>query len=555
MNQTDRTQQTIRAPRGSALRCKGWIQEAALRMLMNNLDPDVAEKPDELIVYGGVGKAARNWDCYHAIVRSLEQLENDETLLVQSGKPVGVFRTHPDAPRVLISNAMLVPHWATWDEFRRLEALGLTMYGQMTAGSWIYIGTQGILQGTYETFAAVADKYFGGSLAGRLLVTAGLGGMGGAQPLAATMNGAACLAIEVDRSRIERRLATGYVDEIAETLDEALLTLQTARELREARSVALLGNAAEVLPELLARGIRVDVLTDQTSAHDTLNGYVPAHMPFEEAVALRINDPARYSALARASIAEHVRAMLGLQAKGVVTFDYGNNIRGEAFAGGVERAFDIPGFVPEYIRPLFCDGKGPFRWVALSGDPEDIVRTDKAVLDTFPDNAGLRRWIEKAQQQVHFQGLPARICWLGYGERARMGALFNDLVARGEVHAPIVIGRDHLDCGSVASPNRETEKMLDGSDAIADWPVLNALLNAVGGASWVSVHHGGGVGIGLSIHAGMVVVADGSPAAARRLERVLTYDPGMGIMRHADAGYTRARENARTHGVSIPMLQ
>ncbi len=555
MTQTDRTRQAIRAPRGSALRCKGWIQEAALRMLMNNLDPDVAEKPDELIVYGGVGKAARNWDCYHAIVRSLEQLENDETLLVQSGKPVGVFRTHPDAPRVLISNAMLVPHWATWDEFRRLEALGLTMYGQMTAGSWIYIGTQGILQGTYETFAAVADKYFGGSLAGRLLVTAGLGGMGGAQPLAATMNGAACLAIEVDRSRIARRLATGYVDEMAETLDEALLTLQTARELREARSVALLGNAAEVLPELLARGITVDVLTDQTSAHDTLNGYVPAHMPFEEAVALRTSEPARYSALSRASIAEHVRAMLGLQAKGAVTFDYGNNIRGEALAGGVERAFDIPGFVPEYIRPLFCDGKGPFRWVALSGDPEDIFRTDRAVLDTFPDNAGLRRWIEKAQQQVHFQGLPARICWLGYGERARMGALFNELVARGDVRAPIVIGRDHLDCGSVASPNRETEKMLDGSDAIADWPVLNALLNAVGGASWVSVHHGGGVGMGLSIHAGMVVVADGSPAAARRLERVLTYDPGMGIMRHADAGYTRARENARTHGVSIPMLQ
>ena len=544
----------VRAPRGTTLSCKGWVQEAALRMLMNNLDAEVAEKPEELIVYGGVGKAARNWDCYHAIVRTLRTLEGDETLLVQSGKPVAVFKTHPDAPRVLIANAMLVPRWATWDEFRRLEALGLTMYGQMTAGSWIYIGTQGILQGTYETFAAVADRSFGGSLSGRLLVTAGLGGMGGAQPLAATMNGAACLAIEVDRSRIERRLKTGYVDTMAESLDEALSIVQTAKELKEPRSVALLGNAAEVLPELLARRIVVDVLTDQTSAHDTLNGYVPAHLPYEEALRLRNSDPARYATLARSSIVEHVQAMLGLMERGAVTFDYGNNIRGEALAGGLERAFEIPGFVPEYIRPLFCDGKGPFRWAALSGDPEDIYRTDRALLETFPGNTALRRWIEKARKHVHFQGLPARICWLGYGERAAMGRIFNDLVARGEVRAPIVIGRDHLDCGSVASPNRETENMRDGSDAIADWPILNALLNAAGGASWVSVHHGGGVGIGLSLHAGMVVVADGTPEAARRLERVLTYDPGMGIVRHADAGYERALENVHRHDLHMPML-
>jgi urocanate hydratase len=524
-------------------------------MLMNNLDAEVAEKPEELIVYGGVGKAARNWDCYHAIVRTLRELENDETLLVQSGKPVAVFKTHPHAPRVLISNSMLVPQWATWDEFRRLDALGLTMYGQMTAGSWIYIGTQGILQGTYETFAAVADKYFGGTLAGRLLVTAGLGGMGGAQPLAATMNGAACLAVEVDRARIERRLNTGYVNEMAGSLDEALLTLQTARDLKEPRSVGLRGNAAEVLPELLARGVTIDVLTDQTSAHDTLNGYVPAHIPYEEAIALRARDPRRYVQLAQASIVEHVRAMIGLRNKGAVTFDYGNNIRGEALANGLGNAFDIPGFVPEYIRPLFCDGKGPFRWVALSGEPEDIYRTDRAILETFPENGALARWITKAQQQVRFQGLPARICWLGYGERAQMGEIFNDLVARGEVRAPIVIGRDHLDCGSVASPNRETEKMLDGSDAIADWPILNALLNTAGGASWVSVHHGGGVGMGLSLHAGMVVVADGTPDAARRLERVLTYDPGMGIVRHADAGYARAVENAKRYGMQIPMMK
>jgi urocanate hydratase len=543
----------VRAPRGTDLRCKGWIQEAALRMLMNNLDPEVAERPEELIVYGGVGKAARNWECYHAIVRSLQDLENDETLLVQSGKPVGVFRTHPNAPRVLISNAMLVPKWATWDEFRRLEGLGLTMYGQMTAGSWIYIGSQGILQGTYETFASVAAKYFGGSLAGKLLVTAGLGGMGGAQPLAATMNGAACLAIEVDRSRIEKRLATRYVDEVATSLDEALRTLQTAKALKEPRSVALLGNAAEVLPELLARGVEVDVLTDQTSAHDTLNGYVPAHLPYADAVNLRKSDADRYIRLARESIAEHVRAMLGLMRRGAVTFDYGNNIRGEAEAGGVGDAFLIPGFVPEYIRPLFCQGKGPFRWAALSGEPSDIHRTDRAVLETFPENLPLRRWITKAQKEVAFQGLPARICWLGYGERAKMGKIFNDLVAGGEVRAPIVIGRDHLDCGSVASPNRETEKMKDGSDAIADWPILNALLNSAGGASWVSVHHGGGVGMGLSIHAGMVVVADGTKEAEARLERVLTYDPGMGIIRHADAGYEDAIANSRRWGIAIPM--
>ncbi len=546
---------TIRAPRGTQLSCKGWIQEAALRMLMNNLDPEVAEKPDQLIVYGGVGKAARNWECFDAIVKTLRSLENDETLLVQSGKPVGVFRTYEDAPRVLISNSMLVPKWATWDEFRRLEALGLTMYGQMTAGSWIYIGTQGILQGTYETFAACAERYFGGSLAGKLLVTAGLGGMGGAQPLAATMNGAACLAVEVDRSRIEKRLKTGYVDEMTTSLDEALRTLQTAKALKQPKSVALLGNAAEVLPELYHRGIEVDVLTDQTSAHDTLNGYVPAHISYEEALELRRSDPQRYITLAQESIVDQVQAMLALQKRGAVTFDYGNNIRGEAFANGVTNAFDIPGFVPEYIRPLFCDGQGPFRWAALSGEPADIYRTDRAVMETFPENKALCRWIEKAQKHVHFQGLPARICWLGYGERAKMGKIFNDLVARGEVKAPIVIGRDHLDCGSVASPNRETEKMKDGSDAIADWPILNALLNAVGGASWVSVHHGGGVGMGLSIHAGMVIVADGTKEAAARLERVLTYDPGTGIMRHADAGYERAMENARKFGVNVPMMQ
>lgn len=544
----------IHAPRGSKLSCKGWLQEAALRMLMNNLDPDVAEKPQELIVYGGTGKAARNWECYNAIVESLRNLENDETLLVQSGKPVGVFRTHPDAPRVLISNAMLVPKWATWDEFRRLEGLGLTMYGQMTAGSWIYIGTQGILQGTYETFAACASKYFGGSLAGKFLLTAGLGGMGGAQPLAATMNGAACLVVEVDRQRIERRLQTKYLDRMTESFDEAMAMMREAKEKRQPLSVGLLGNAAEIIPRIAAGRFIPDVVTDQTSAHDTLNGYVPAGIPYAKALELRKKNPSKYVALAKQSIVEHVRGLLKLRKKGAVVFDYGNNIRGEAFANGVKKAFEIPGFVPEFIRPLFCDGKGPFRWVALSGDPEDIYRTDRAVMETFPENKQLCNWIEKAQKHVKFQGLPARICWLGYGERDRMGKIFNDLVARGEVKAPIVIGRDHLDCGSVASPNRETEKMLDGSDAIADWPILNALLNAVGGASWVSVHHGGGVGIGLSIHAGMVIVCDGTAQAEQRLHRVLTYDPGLGIIRHADAGYRRAIENARKWNIHIPML-
>ncbi len=546
---------SIKAPRGKQLTCKGWLQEAAMRMLMNNLDAEVAEKPEELIVYGGTGKAARNWDCYEAIIKSLKNLENDETLLVQSGKPVGIFKSYPDAPRVLISNSMLVPKWGTWDEFRRLEALGLTMYGQMTAGSWIYIGTQGILQGTYETFAACADKYFGGSLAGKFLLTAGLGGMGGAQPLAATMNGAACLAVEVDRTRIERRLKTKYVDRMTTRLDEALHWIMDARSKKEAVSVALLGNAAEVLPAIAQRGIIPDILTDQTSAHDTLNGYVPHQMSYEEALELRKSNPEKYIALARASIVQHVSTMLDFQSRGAKTFDYGNNIRGEANANGLTNAFDIPGFVPEFIRPLFCDGKGPFRWVALSGNPEDIYRTDRAIIETFPENKPLCQWIEKAQQQVKFQGLPARICWLGYGERAKMGIIFNNLVARGEVEAPIVIGRDHLDCGSVASPNRETEKMKDGSDAIADWPILNALLNAVGGASWVSVHHGGGVGIGMSIHAGMVIVADGTKEAEKRLNRVLTYDPGMGIVRHSDAGYERAIENAKKFGVKIPMMK
>lgn len=545
---------SIKAPHGTELSCKGWQQEAAMRMLMNNLDAEVAEKPEELIVYGGTGKAARNWECYEAIINSLKNLENDETLLVQSGKPVGIFRTHLDAPRVLISNSMLVPHWATWDEFRRLEGLGLTMYGQMTAGSWIYIGTQGILQGTYETFAACADKYFHGSLAGKFLLTAGLGGMGGAQPLAATMNGAACLAVEVDRSRIEKRLKTKYIDKMTPNLDEALKWIEEGRLLKKPISVALQGNAAFVVPELVRRGITPDVLTDQTSAHDTLNGYVPHGISYEEALDLRKSNPEKYITMARASIVEHVKAMLEMKKRGAITFDYGNNIRGEALANGLTNAFDIPGFVPEYIRPLFCDGKGPFRWAALSGDPEDIYRTDQAILEIFHDDEPLCRWIEKAQKQVKFQGLPSRICWLGYGERAKMGKIFNQLVAKGEVKAPIVIGRDHLDCGSVASPNRETEKMQDGSDAIADWPILNALLNAVGGASWVSVHHGGGVGIGMSIHAGMVVVADGTKEALRKLDRVLTYDPGMGIIRHADAGYERAIENAKKFGVKIPMM-
>lgn len=551
--QTDKLE--IKAPHGTKLSCKGWIQEAAMRMLMNNLDPQVAENPAELIVYGGKGKAARNWECFDAIINSLKALENDETLLVQSGKPVAIFKTHDNAPRVIISNSMLVPDWATWDEFRRLEALGLTMYGQMTAGSWIYIGTQGILQGTYETFAECAKKYFDGTLKGKFLLTAGLGGMGGAQPLAAAMNGAAFLGVEVDKSRMEKRIETGYLDVITDNLDEAIKLVLEAKQNKTALSVGLLGNAGEVLPEILKRNIIPDVLTDQTSAHDTLNGYVPMGMSLEQAKELRKSNPQEYINLAKKTIVKHVEAMLEFQKRGAITFDYGNNIRGEAKDNGVANAFDIPGFVPEFIRPLFCDGKGPFRWAALSGDPTDIYVTDQAVKETFPENKSLCNWINLAQKKVHFQGLPARICWLGYGERAKMGKIFNELVAEKKVKAPIVIGRDHLDCGSVASPNRETEGMIDGSDAIADWPILNALLNAIGGASWVSVHHGGGVGIGKSIHAGMVVVADGTKDAEARLERVLTYDPGMGIVRHADAGYTQAIENAKKWNVKIPMLR
>ncbi len=545
----------IKAPTGTHLSCKGWIQEAAMRMLMNNLDPDVAEKPEELIVYGGRGKAARNWECFEAIVTSLKNLENDETLLIQSGKPVGIFRTHLNAPRVIISNSMLVPDWATWNEFRRLEALGLTMYGQMTAGSWIYIGTQGILQGTYETFAECARKYFGGSLKGKFVLTAGLGGMGGAQPLAATFNGAAFLGVEIDKSRAQKRIDTGYLDVLTDNLDEALHIVLNAKAKGDAISVGLIGNAGEIHPEILKRGIIPDVVTDQTSAHDTLNGYVPMGISFAEALELRKSDPQKYIKLAQQTIVKHVEAMLEFQKRGSIVFDYGNNIRGEAKENGVLNAFDIPGFVPEFIRPLFCDGKGPFRWAALSGDPNDIYVTDEAIKETFPDNKLLINWINMAQKKVHFQGLPARICWLGYGERAKMGKIFNQLVADGKVKAPIVIGRDHLDCGSVASPNRETEGMLDGSDAIADWPILNALLNAIGGASWVSVHHGGGVGIGKSIHAGMVVVADGTKEAEERLERVLTYDPGMGIIRHADAGYQQAIEKKKKWNIKIPMLK
>jgi urocanate hydratase len=543
----------VRAPRGSTLSCKSWQQEAALRMLMNNLDPEVAERPQDLVVYGGIGRAARNWDCFDAIVRSLRALENDETLLVQSGKPVGVFRTHADAPRVLLSNSMLVPAWATWEHFYELDRKGLMMFGQMTAGSWIYIGTQGILQGTYETFAEAARQHFGGSLRGRLVLTAGLGGMGGAQPLAATMNEGVMIAVEVDRHRIERRLETRYLDAMAEDLQDAVARAREAQDAGRALSIGLLGNAADVLPECVRRGIVPDLLTDQTSAHDPLNGYVPNHRSYEDALRLRKSDPERYVSEARRSMGEHVRAILDLKARGAVAFDYGNNIRAEARKAGVEDAFAFPGFVPAYIRPLFCEGKGPFRWVALSGDPADIAATDDAVLRTFPENASLARWIGMAREKVRFQGLPARICWLGYGERAKLGLVFNDLVRTGAVKAPIVIGRDHLDSGSVASPNRETEAMRDGSDAVADWPILNALINAVGGATWVSVHHGGGVGMGYSIHAGMVIVADGTPEAARRLERVLTTDPGMGILRHADAGYERALEVAAERSVRIPM--
>ena len=547
---------SIRAPRGPTLSCRGWQQEAALRMLMNNLDPEVAERPDDLVVYGGAGKAARNWECYHAIITTLRRLGDDETLLVQSGKPVGVFRTHPDSPRVLIANAHLVPRWATWDEFRRLEALGLTMYGQMTAGSWIYIGTQGILQGTYETFAELARQHHGGTLAGRLVVTGGLGGMGGAQPLAATMNGAAFLGIDVDRTRIERRLQPGYCDRLAETLDEGLALVLAARDQKRALSVGLVGNVAEVLPELVRRGVLPDVVTDQTAAHDLRLGYIPAGLSLDDAARLRQQDPAAYEGRVLDSMEVHVRAMLDLKARGAVVFDYGNNLRGQvADHRGLREAFQIPGFVPAYVRPLFCRGAGPFRWVALSGDPADIAATDDAILELFPKKEPLVRWIEQARAKVHFQGLPARICWLEYGERAQAGLAFNRLVKEGRVKAPIVIGRDHLDAGSVASPNRETEAMKDGSDAIADWPLLNALVNTAAGASWVSLHHGGGVGIGYSIHAGMVVVADGTPEAERRLERVLTADPGTGVMRHADAGYDEAIATARARGLDLPMVK
>jgi urocanate hydratase len=542
------------APRGAALSCKGWPQEAALRMLMNNLDPEVAERPDDLIVYGGSGRAARNWAAFDAIVDSLRRLDHDETLVVQSGKPVAVFRTHPWTPRVIIANALLVPAWATWDTFRDLEDRGLTMYGQMTAGSWIYIGTQGILQGTYETLAELARRHFGGSLAGRLVVTAGLGGMGGAQPLAVTMNEGVALVVEVDPARIERRLATKYVDERAASMEDALARVERYQRDRVARSIALEGNAAEVLPELVRRGIVPDVLTDQTSAHDALNGYVPAGMPLGDADSLRRSNPNHYIERSMASMAQHVRAMLDLQRAGAIAFDYGNNIRAQAQKAGVTDAFQIPGFVPEYIRPLFCLGKGPFRWAALSGDPADIAATDALALQMFGDNAALCRWIRMAQEHVAFQGLPARIFWLGYGERAKFGLAINDLVRRGRVKAPIVIGRDHLDAGSVASPNRETEQMRDGSDAIADWPILNALLNASSGATWVSVHHGGGVGIGYSLHAGMVIVADGTREADEKLQRVLTCDPGLGVVRHADAGYPEAIETARRHGITMPSL-
>ncbi|MHB8398494.1 MAG: urocanate hydratase [Candidatus Limnocylindrales bacterium] len=544
----------VRAPRGPERSCRGWQQEAVLRMLMNNLDPEVAEDPDALVVYGGTGRAARSWTAFDAIVRELRALADDETLLVQSGKPVGVFRTHPWAPRVLIANSNLVGRWANWDTFRELERAGLTMYGQMTAGSWIYIGTQGILQGTYETFAELARQHFGGTLRGRVVLTAGLGGMGGAQPLSVTMNDGVCLAIEVDEARARRRLEIGYVDLLTASADEALRWAREAAAAGTPRSIALVGNAAEIEPEFVRRGERFDVVTDQTSAHDALGGYVPAEISLEDALALRDAQPDLYVRRSIASMADHVRAMLAFQAAGSVVFDYGNNLRAMAQDGGVEDAFAYPGFVPAFIRPQFCEGRGPFRWVALSGDPADILATDRAILSLFPEDAGLRRWIEMAEAKVPFQGLPARICWLGYGERARAGAAFNELVRRGEVSAPIVIGRDHLDAGSVASPNRETEAMRDGSDAIADWPLLNALVNTAAGATWVSIHHGGGTGIGYSQHAGMVVVADGTDLAAEKLARVLTTDPGMGVIRHADAGYERALEVARERGVRVPMV-
>ncbi|MBH0349446.1 urocanate hydratase [Bacillus cereus] len=551
----EKVQQTIRAPRGTELQTKGWVQEAALRMLMNNLDPEVAEKPEELVVYGGIGRAARNWESYQAIVDSLKTLESDETLLVQSGKPVAIFKSHEDAPRVLLANSNLVPKWANWDHFRELEKKGLMMYGQMTAGSWIYIGTQGILQGTYETFGEAARQHFGGSLKGTLTLTAGLGGMGGAQPLAVTMNGGVVIAIDVDKRSIDRRIEKRYCDMYTESLEEALTVANEYKEKKEPISIGLLGNAAEILPELVKRNITPDLVTDQTSAHDPLNGYIPVGYTLEEAAKLREENPERYVQLSKESMTKHVEAMLAMQAKGAITFDYGNNIRQVAFDEGLKNAFDFPGFVPAFIRPLFCEGKGPFRWVALSGDPEDIYKTDEVILREFADNEHLCNWIRMARQQVEFQGLPSRICWLGYGERAKFGRIINEMVANGELSAPIVIGRDHLDCGSVASPNRETEAMKDGSDAVADWPILNALINSVNGASWVSVHHGGGVGMGYSLHAGMVIVADGTEAAAKRIERVLTSDPGMGVVRHVDAGYDLAVETAKEKGVNIPMMK
>jgi urocanate hydratase len=544
----------ISAPRGAKLNCKGWHQEAALRCLMNNLDAEVAERPDDLVVYGGTGRAARNWAAYDRIVHELQQLENDETLLVQSGKPVAVFRTHEYAPRILIANSNLVGAWANWEHFHELEQRGLMMYGQMTAGSWIYIGTQGIVQGTFETFAAMADRHFGGTLNGRLVVSGGMGGMGGAQPLAATMNGATFLGIDVDRARIERRVQTGYCDRLALTLDDALDICEDAREQGRAVSVGLVGNCAEVLPEIVRRGVRVDAVTDQTSAHDPLNGYVAAGLSLEAAEELRRTDPNGYILRSTESMARHVEAMIALRRAGAIAFDYGNNIRKFAYDAGCRDAFEIPGFVPEYIRPLFCEGKGPFRWVALSGDASDIRRTDDLALELFPEDATLNRWLRLARERVQFQGLPARICWLGYGERAEMGERINELVSRGDLKAPVAIGRDHLDTGSVASPFRETEAMRDGSDAVADWPILNALLNTASGASWVSFHHGGGVGIGYSLHAGQVSVADGTPEAARRLNRVLTNDPGLGVARHVDAGYEEAEETARTKGINVPML-
>ncbi|MGG0176528.1 urocanate hydratase [Gottfriedia acidiceleris] len=540
--------------RGTELNTKGWQQEAVLRMLMNNLDPDVAERPEDLVVYGGIGKAARNWECFDAIVDSLKNLENDETLLVQSGKPVAIFKSHTDAPRVLIANSNIVPAFANWDTFHELDKKGLMMYGQMTAGSWIYIGSQGIVQGTYETFAELAKQHFNGTLAGTITVTAGLGGMGGAQPLAVTMNGGVCIGIDVDETRIDRRIETRYTDVKTDSLDEAIRLAEEAKKEGKALSIGLVGNAADILPEMIARNFIPEVLTDQTSAHDPLNGYTPSGMSLEEAAELRASNPELYVARSKASMATHVKAMLEMMEKGSVTFDYGNNIRQVAKDEGVENAFDFPGFVPAYIRPQFCEGKGPFRWVALSGDPEDIYKTDQAILREFADNEHLCNWIRMAQEKVQFQGLPSRICWLGYGERARFGKILNDMVASGELKAPIVIGRDHLDSGSVASPNRETESMMDGSDAVADWPILNAMINAVGGATWVSVHHGGGVGMGYSLHAGVVIVADGTKEAEARIERVLTTDPGMGVVRHADAGYELAKQTARERGVNIPML-